>query len=574
MGARSPASVLALALGLGAVLATGGCTRGYARLVALTSANVTASDPASAAAPESASAERAAPGTVPAAPEGLAVGPTSPRAEGTDPSAAETPLLPAVPAEPLPLAGADPAQVPAPLAGVPAPLDVSDAERAEPTPTGRTLPAIPEVGGEGQVNPLPPPPPPPPPPPAPPLLPPDPAPVVGSPPAAAAEDDDDSIPVGPEPPRLPEPPTAPDVLPPPQAPTVPGVPVPPAAPLAPGPEAPGFDDPGFEDDDSVPALPEPAPGVEPDRPPEGHDDDTMRFGTEPGDPEAVPVDEEGDEIPAGPPLPPSSTSVPLPEGTGREGAGAPVPLPLPSGVPLPGGSPGASPPPFVGPAQPDAPSAGPSSAGTVRPPDLPVGTRFRVSDLIPKGPDGPVDGPPPPVAPPPVAPPPVAPAPVDPPSVAPPSSVGRTPSGFEFGVPREAAVARHVVALRTNPDDASLACFPPSLLTSAPAATALQKGERPVLLLFYDEAARASRLAAADLWPVLLEVESRVDIVLIDLTPGPRRALSDDERKLVRRYYLGYVPTTVVLTTERRPRLLKSERVEPALVRAACLEAR
>jgi len=73
---------------------------------------------------------------------------------------------------------------------------------------------------------------------------------------------------------------------------------------------------------------------------------------------------------------------------------------------------------------------------------------------------------------------------------------------------------------------------------------------------------------------VILAVEPRVDLVLVDLTPGPRRALTDDERRLVRRYYLGYVPTTVVLSSDRTPRLLKSERVEPALVRAACVEAK
>ena len=147
-------------------------------------------------------------------------------------------------------------------------------------------------------------------------------------------------------------------------------------------------------------------------------------------------------------------------------------------------------------------------------------------------------------------------------------------TGFEFGSPRETLVAKHVAALRANPDDAAVQCFPKELTRTVPAATALAKGERPVLVLFYDDTARSSRLAAADLWPVLLEVEPTVDVVLVDLTPGPRRALSDDERRLVRRYYLGYVPTTVVLTSERTPRLLKSERVEPALVRAACLEAK
>jgi hypothetical protein len=139
---------------------------------------------------------------------------------------------------------------------------------------------------------------------------------------------------------------------------------------------------------------------------------------------------------------------------------------------------------------------------------------------------------------------------------------------------RDEKVRKHVLALRANPDDAGLPCWPKDLARTVPASSAREKGVRPILLIFYDDTARASRLAAADLWPVVLDVESRVDIVLVDLTPGAGHPVSDDERKLVRRYYTGYVPTTVVLTSERSPRLLKSERVEPALVRAACLEAK
>ena len=93
-------------------------------------------------------------------------------------------------------------------------------------------------------------------------------------------------------------------------------------------------------------------------------------------------------------------------------------------------------------------------------------------------------------------------------------------------------------------------------------------------MIFYDDTAPASRLSAAELWPVVLEIEGRVDLVLVDLTPGPSHSLTDDERRLVRRYYLGYVPTTVVLSSDRTPRLLKSERVEPAVVRAAATEAK
>ncbi|HVG93893.1 MAG TPA: hypothetical protein VND21_05565, partial [Planctomycetota bacterium] len=149
--------------------------------------------------------------------------------------------------------------------------------------------------------------------------------------------------------------------------------------------------------------------------------------------------------------------------------------------------------------------------------------------------------------------------------------------GFQFTAPatsREALVAAHVKALRADPEGRDRRCWPVELVRTVPAATALQKGARPALVVFYDDRAKASRLAAADLWPVVLEVESKVDLILVDLTPGGPRALTDDERRLVRRYYLGYVPTTVVLGSDRVPRLLKSERVDPALVRAASLEAK
>jgi hypothetical protein len=171
-----------------------------------------------------------------------------------------------------------------------------------------------------------------------------------------------------------------------------------------------------------------------------------------------------------------------------------------------------------------------------------------------------------------------APAPV-PPTGSPAPSAGNVGprEGFQFTAPatsREALVAAHVKALRADPEGRDRQCWPVELVRTVPAATALQKGARPALVVFYDDRAKASRLAAADLWPVVLEVESKVDLILVDLTPGGPRALTDDERRLVRRYYLGYVPTTVVLGSDRVPRLLKSERVDPALVRAASLEAK
>jgi len=157
-----------------------------------------------------------------------------------------------------------------------------------------------------------------------------------------------------------------------------------------------------------------------------------------------------------------------------------------------------------------------------------------------------------------------------------PTDTARPPTDTtpRFSAPRDRRVEAHVRALRARPDDTDLPCWPRDLIDPAPASRALEKGARPCLVVFYDETARASRLAAADLWPVVLELEARVDVVLVDLTPGTRRKPTDEERKLTRKYYLGYVPTTVVLTSERAPRLLKSERVDAALVRAAILESK
>ncbi|MCC7136923.1 MAG: hypothetical protein IT460_00675 [Planctomycetes bacterium] len=232
-----------------------------------------------------------------------------------------------------------------------------------------------------------------------------------------------------------------------------------------------------------------------------------------------------------------------------------------------------------------APPPAPVAPPTVDTGSLPVGTRVSAAAAARAAAGGP-----PPPAPPPTPTPPVAPAPPPPPapsvepsapgspddapSAAPEAPPTRPTGDFVFSTSREERVAKHVRVLRANPDDASVPCWPKDLARAVPASTALQKGSRPLLVVFYDETSKASRLSAADLWPVVLEVEPRVDLVLVDLTPGPGRPISDDERRLVRRYYLGYVPTTVVLTSDRSPRLLKSGRVEPALVRAACLEAK
>jgi hypothetical protein len=133
-------------------------------------------------------------------------------------------------------------------------------------------------------------------------------------------------------------------------------------------------------------------------------------------------------------------------------------------------------------------------------------------------------------------------------------------------------VLDHVAALRAKPDVARPA-WPKELAKTVPAGTALENGTRPVLIVIYDDTSRASRLGAADLWPVVLEIESRIDLVLLDLTPG--RRLDKDEERLVNRYYNGYVPATVLLGSNRvTVHLWKDLRVEPSVLREKAAAAR
>jgi len=150
---------------------------------------------------------------------------------------------------------------------------------------------------------------------------------------------------------------------------------------------------------------------------------------------------------------------------------------------------------------------------------------------------------------------------------------------FVFATSRAKRVTELVDALRreaaTGAGPASpKTSWPDDLAQPVPAAKALARGERSVIVVFHDETSRASRLAAADLWPVLLDLDARFDLVLVDLTPGAKRGQSEEEKSLVRKYYLGYVPTTVVLSPERAARLLKPGRVDGSAVKSAVLASK
>ena len=319
---------------------------------------------------------------------------------------------------------------------------------------------------------------------------------------------------------------------------------------------------------AAPAGPEPA-GIAP--PP-----DDVPTGIAPP-PDAPPV--------ASPPPVPPAPPAPIARVEPRPEAATPA-SPTPSPAPAPKEEPGSP--------DGDAPAPAPSTPAPVPAAVAPPTPPAPSAPPAPPAPPVPAALPPVPVDPAPTAPAPaplvperpaprgeIVPAPTAAPAPKPEETTGpvdgrgvdRRDPGFVFSgtESREKRVAAHVAALKREDDTSP--CWPKDLVKSVPAAKALAKGDRPLVLIFYDDTARASRLSAAELWPVVLEIEDRVDLCVVDLTPGTSRP-TDEEKLLVRHYYLGYVPTTVVLTSERATRLMKSERVSPTLLKAAALEAK
>ena len=179
-------------------------------------------------------------------------------------------------------------------------------------------------------------------------------------------------------------------------------------------------------------------------------------------------------------------------------------------------------------------------------------------------PGGPVALPPPPPGvpgvPPSYEPPPSAPtAPEAPPATGP---------GGEMRYPEAPPVEleAHVRKLLGNPGDPRLPGYPARLLPRADAEVALDAGRRPVAILFYDDGAKASALQAAEFLPVLRRYADRIDMVPIDVKASA--SWSDAERQLVKTYYMAVVPTTVVLSADRRPLLLQFQRISAATLEA------
>jgi hypothetical protein len=124
----------------------------------------------------------------------------------------------------------------------------------------------------------------------------------------------------------------------------------------------------------------------------------------------------------------------------------------------------------------------------------------------------------------------------------------------------------HIRKLMAAPGSPTIQAYPEDLVAPSDAAVALERAHRPVVILFYDDRSKASDLQAADFIPVLRRFGTQIDVVPIDVTAAD--SWDDAERKLVRTYYMATVPTTVVLSADRRPLLLKFQRIDGAALEA------
>jgi hypothetical protein len=143
------------------------------------------------------------------------------------------------------------------------------------------------------------------------------------------------------------------------------------------------------------------------------------------------------------------------------------------------------------------------------------------------------------------------------------------PGEMVFTPPAELQARAHADRLRAAPGDAALTGYPTDVVQRALADVALQPGAKPVVVLFYADNARASHLQASELLPMLVRWREKIDVVPVDVSAAAQARWTAAERKLVRSYYLSYVPTTVVLSAERKPLLLQYQRVSAAMVEAA-----
>ncbi len=109
----------------------------------------------------------------------------------------------------------------------------------------------------------------------------------------------------------------------------------------------------------------------------------------------------------------------------------------------------------------------------------------------------------------------------------------------------------HVQRLRQSPGDPRVAGYPSSIVPTADARTVLERGTKPVVIVFFDDSSKASDLQAADFLPVLVRRARDIDVVAIDI--GVRAQWNTYQKQIVHAYYMGFVPTTTVLTARREP---------------------
>jgi hypothetical protein len=137
---------------------------------------------------------------------------------------------------------------------------------------------------------------------------------------------------------------------------------------------------------------------------------------------------------------------------------------------------------------------------------------------------------------------------------------------FTFSGTPEQRAQDHANRLLAAPEDPNVHGYPAEVVRRADAAVALEPGTKPVVIVFYDDTARASNLQAAEFLPVLAKHREAVDLVAIDVAAKDR--WTPAEKKLVRNFYVAYVPTTVVLAPPRKPLLLKYQRISGATLDA------
>ena len=132
-----------------------------------------------------------------------------------------------------------------------------------------------------------------------------------------------------------------------------------------------------------------------------------------------------------------------------------------------------------------------------------------------------------------------------------PADPGTERGGVSFTPPSDYSARAHVQRLKSAPGDAKVPGYPSDLVPSAPAARVLSPGTKPCVVIFYDNASKASDLQAATYLELLVRRRQDVDIVLVDV--GTKAVWDADQKRVVRTYYNHYVPTTVVLTAARAP---------------------